>query len=160
MRRPTLYVNLLLGLLVSFWAGCSKSPDKIVNIADNDPEMLAAIAKARETLPQFWQHFERPAQGESDFSLKVSITDPHGTEHFWLRDLERKDGKIWGTIDNDPQTVTSVRRGERRVIPEADISDWTYLRGGKMVGNYTLRVLFKHMSPEEVEMYKKMLAEP
>jgi len=34
------------------------------------------------------------------------------------------------------------------------------LRNGKMVGNYTLRVLFKQMSKEEAEKYKQMLADP
>ncbi len=45
-------------------------------------------------------------------------------------------------------------------IPEADISDWLYMRNGKMVGNYTLRALFKNMSPEEVREAKKRLGEP
>ena len=43
---------------------------------------------------------------------------------------------------------------------EPDISDWFYMSGGKMVGNYTLRVLFKKMPNNEVEKYKQMLAEP
>ena len=37
--------------------------------------MNAAIAKARETLPHFWQVFEKHGRGESDFALKVKITD-------------------------------------------------------------------------------------
>ena len=44
-------------------------------------------------------------------------------------------------------------------VPEDDISDWLYMQNGKMVGNYTLRVLFKQMSASEVEKYKAMLAD-
>ncbi len=90
----------------------------------------------------------------------MQITDPHGTEHFWVNELERTDGKIHGTINNDPGIVESVKFGQRIEVPEADISDWTYMRGGKMFGNYTLRPLFKSMSKEEVEQFKAILAEP
>ena len=108
----------------------------------------------------FWQKFDHPGPGETDFSLKVAIKDSNGTEHFWLVELERKDGKILGTINNDAEIVKSVKDGDRIPIPEADISDWMYMRDGKMVGNYTVRPLFKTMAADDVEKVKKMLAEP
>ncbi len=141
------------------FTACSKR-DKVVNVQDNDPEMVAAIAKARDTLPQFWQVFEKPERGESGFSLKVKITDKKGTEHFWATGIERRDGKIRGTINNDPNIVASVKLGDRIEIPEADISDWLYVRGGKMVGNRTLVPLLKTMPEKEAAGYRKMMAEP
>jgi len=150
---------LLITGLVASLSGCSKQ-DKTVDVAEDDAEMAAAITKARDTLPQFWQTFEKREHGESDFSLKVKITDKKDTEHFWLTEIERKDGKTLGTINNDPDIVKNVKFGDRMPIPEADISDWLYMRDGKMVGNYTLRVLFKKMPMKEVEKYKKMLADP
>ena len=92
--------------------------------------------------------------------MKVKIHDKDKVEHFWVGDLERKEGKILGTINNDPDIVQNVKLGERIKVNEADISDWLYMRDGKMVGNYTLRVLFKQMTKEEVEKYKQMLADP
>ena len=88
------------------------------------------------------------------------ITDGHRTEHFWANDIERKDDKIFGTINNDPEIVKNVRMGERIEIPDAQISDWLYLRDDKMIGNYTLRVLFKQMPAKEVEYWKQRMAEP
>lgn len=122
--------------------------------------MNAAIAKARDSLTNFWQAYEKRNHGESDFSLKVKILDKEKVEHFWVGDIERKDGKIFGTINNDPDTVQNVKLGDRLAVNEADISDWLYLQNGKMVGNYTLRVLFKQMPKEEVEKYEQMLADP
>lgn len=122
--------------------------------------MKAAIAKARETLPKFWDVFDSRGPGEDDFSLKVMITDENGTEHFWVIDIERKEDQIFGTINNDPEVVGNVRMAERIQFPEEDISDWTYFRDGKMFGNYTLRALFKQLPQEEVEQYKKILADP
>ena len=141
----------------------SNSTDPIISVKSDDAEMNAAIAKARSLLPQFWQIFDKPEHGETDFSIKVEITENDQHEHFWVKDIERKDGKIFATIDNDPEVVHNVKLGQHIQVNEADISDWLYIRDGKMYGNYTLRVLFKHMDPKEAreaEQYKKMLADP
>ncbi len=134
--------------------------DKTIGVRESDAEMTAAIAKARLTLPHFWQVFDKPTRGESNFALKVKITDENGTEHFWASDIQRKDGKIIGTIDNDPGTVTIVKLGDRIEIPEADISDWSYFREKKLIGNQTVRALFSQMPAELVEQYKRILADP
>ena len=155
---PNIGCALALVLLVTM-AACSDQ-DKTIDIKPDDVEMNAAIAKARESLPQYWQVFEKRERGESDFALKVRITDKSGTEHFWANDIERREGSIKGTINNDPDIVARVKLGDRVTIPDADITDWLYMRDGKMVGNHTLRVLLKKMSSSEAEQYKKMLAEP
>jgi uncharacterized protein YegJ (DUF2314 family) len=155
--------NRWFGLAVSFALialfACSKS-DYTIDVAEDDPEMTAAIAQARATLPQFWDVFEKRERNETDFLLKVGITDKGETEYFWLKDIERLHGMLMGTIDNEPEIVGTVKLGDRIEIPEADIVDWIYKRDGKIVGNRTVRALFKHMSPEEVEQTKAMLAEP
>ena len=56
--------------------------------------------------------------------------------------------------------VKSVKMGERIEVPEEKISDWLYMRDGKMVGNYTVRPLLKTMAVEEAATVKAMLAEP
>lgn len=154
-----LRITLFLTAIVLLCA-CSRKEDGVILVADDDPDMALAIAKARETLPRFWEAFEKPGPGESDFALKVKIADAKDVEHFWLTGLERVNGKVFGTIENDPEIVHNVKLGDRIEIPEADITDWLYMRNEKMVGNQTLRVLFKQMSDSEVEFYKTKLAEP
>lgn len=156
-RTRKMFAALLL-LVVTFSSACSPR-DEVINVERDDPEMLAAIAKARGTLPQFWQAFETMEHGESNFALKVRIDDGGNTEHFWATDIEKRDGLIWGTINNDPNLVRSVKLGDRIKIPEVDISDWLYMRDGKMVGNETVKPLFKKMPPEEVERVKQMMAQ-
>jgi len=172
--KPTLFLGCLPLLLVL--TGCGRensdvaisatppksagSDDKIIPVKKDNPEMVAAIAKARSTLPQFWQTFDHPGPGDSDFSLKVRITDKSGVEHFWTTQIERKDGQIFAVINNDADIVKSVKLGDRIPVPDADISDWMYMHNGKIVGNYTLRAEFKLMPPPEVEKYKEMLADP
>lgn len=159
MKHTPRTLVALAAVLLSLFSGCSKR-DKVVNVDENDPEILAAIAKARESLPQFWQVFEDRGRGESNFALKVKITDKNGTEHFWATEIERKDGRTMATINNDPNIVSSVKLGDRIEIPEADISDWLYIRDEKMVGNETLRPLLKRMPAEEAEKLEAIMADP
>jgi uncharacterized protein YegJ (DUF2314 family) len=162
--KTKLLVILCFGFVfVAGQTSCSRhqsKDDQTISVHEDDAEMNAAIAKARCSLTNFWQIYDKRDHGESDFSLKVKIHDKDKVEHFWVVDLQRRDAKIFGTINNDPDIVQNVRIGERIEVNEAEISDWLYMRDGKMVGNYTLRVLFKQMSKEDVEKYKQMLADP
>jgi uncharacterized protein YegJ (DUF2314 family) len=160
MKRTAVSILLVEVLAVSAVACSERERDRVVMVAPDDPEMLRAIARARSTLPAFWQVFERPEHGESDFALKVLVTDKSGEEYFWVTDIARRDGKIRGTIDNDPKIVGNVKIGDRIEFSEGDISDWLYMRNGKMVGNRTVKPLFKRMPASEVERIRKMLAEP
>lgn len=159
MNRIPTTVVALVAICCSLLTACSERDD-VFKVESDDPAMVAAIAKAREALPQFWLVFDKRERGESDFALKVRITDKRGTEHFWVTDIERRDGRTMGTIDNDPNVVASVKLGDRIEIPEADISDWLYIRDGKMVGNETLKPLLKQMTAAEAEKLKRMMADP
>ena len=159
MKNGFTFGLVVLGIVLLSLTACSKR-DKTISVEDDNAEMNAAIAKARETLPQFWQVFAKPERGESDFALKVKITDSNGTEHFWANEIKREDGKITATINNDPNIVKTVKLGSRIELPEGDISDWMYMRDGKMVGNHTLKPLLKHMSDDDVDKLKSLMADP
>jgi uncharacterized protein YegJ (DUF2314 family) len=132
----------------------------VIDVAADDAEMNAAISQARDSLAHFWSTFEAPNRGESDFALKVRIEDREAVEHFWVTDLRREGGRTYGLIGNEPNSVTTVRFGEEIEIPEGDVTDWLYMREGKMVGNFTLPPLFKQMPAAEVERLRSMMADP
>ena len=159
MKRTAQIALLLVAVVVTLLTACSKR-DKVVGIGDDDPEMAAAIPKARQTLPQFWQVFDKREHGESNFVLVVRITDKGRIEPFFATDFERRDGKTMVTISNAPKIVASVKLGDRIEIPEADITDWQYMRDGKYVGMTTFKVWFKRMPADQVEQAKKMMADP
>jgi uncharacterized protein YegJ (DUF2314 family) len=139
---------------------CGTPDDRTISVSANDAEMNLAISKARQALPEFWQVFESRKNGESDFCLKVRIEDSSGTEHFWAINIRRENGKIWGEIGNDANIVKSVKLGDQVPITESDISDWLYMRNGKIVGNFTVRPLLKSMSEEEAQHTRSLLADP
>jgi len=153
-----LYLYIVLVLLTLLTA-CSKRA-QVVGIGDDDPEMAAAIAQARQTLPHFWQVFDKREHGESNFVLVVRITDNGRIEHFFTTDFERRDGKTMVTISNAPKIVASVKAGDQVEIPPTDITDWSYMRDGKYVGLRTLKPRLRRMPAADVEQVKRMMADP
>jgi uncharacterized protein YegJ (DUF2314 family) len=132
-----------------------------IRIPNQDREMEEAKTKARATLGHFWERLAKPGPNEDGFAIKVAL--PYGrnnTEHIWANDVWRKDGKISAVINNVPRDVKTVRLGQRIDVSEGQISDWTYMRADKMVGNYTMRPLLKRMPPQDAARYRAMLAEP
>ncbi len=134
--------------------------DRTINIPSQDPEMNAAIEKARKTLPLFWSKFANPGPGESRFALKVRIGDDNRGEHFWVINIERKGDAIYGTINNEPEYIKTVVNGQRIKIDPAQITDWLYMHNGKMVGNETIRPLLSRMPKRQADAFRAMLENP
>ena len=53
--------------------------------------------------------------------------------------------------------MKTVKLGQRYSFTRKEISDWSYIAGGKMHGNYTLRVALESMPKEEAEALKKRI---
>jgi uncharacterized protein YegJ (DUF2314 family) len=161
-RLKTLLGALLLASVLAIGSAASPglAEDQVINVPSQDAAMNAAIAKARAGLPAFWTAIAEPAPGTESYAIKVRISEGDKVEHFWASDVQRQDGRITAVIANEPQIVGTVRVGQRIEVPEADISDWMYMRKGKIVGNETLRVLLGYMSADEAAQWKAMLEEP
>ena len=134
--------------------------DKTIRYRTGDPQMAAAIKKAHATIATFWAAKTSPSAGVSGFALKVAVTEPNNehTEHFWLINIRKEaDGKLSGEINNDPNHIKSVKLGQRYVFPPEKISDWMFLRKGKIVGAWTLRVMIKRMPRRQADYFRNRL---
>ena len=154
-------------VLAGFAAAAPDRPvetkDKTIVYRAGDPEMAAAVEKARQTLPDFWRMFAAPEGDVGQFALKVAVGDPgvNITEHFWLGSLKTlDDGRIEGTINNVPNHVKSVKHGQRYAFKTDDITDWMFYRRGKIVGGHTIRPLLKRLSKERADQIRLMLEDP
>lgn len=54
----------------------------------------------------------------------------------------------------------NVQFGQKWTVKKEDISDWMFMRDGKMHGNYTMRPLLKTMPEREAAQFRSILAEP
>jgi uncharacterized protein YegJ (DUF2314 family) len=149
---------LLMCLCCSACSERGGKPDTLIESGYDEQEMEAAVVRARKEVESFIAELSKP-NGENH-AVKMPITDNGKTEHFWLIDVSYRNGQFEGTINNEPGMVANVRMGERRKVKKTELSDWMYMRGGKMYGNYTMRPLLATMPEEEAEQYRSILANP
>ena len=159
MRR-WIFVLPVVALLC---AGCSQPvavsnvQDRVVNVSRNDASMNAAMETARKTVGKFTAALANPKSTHSGFAVKMPISDGSETEHFWLSNVTF-DGKLFhGNINNEPETVKTVKLGQAMTLTQTQMSDWMYLENGKLVGGYTIRVLRDVMTPAERAEFDKTM---
>jgi uncharacterized protein YegJ (DUF2314 family) len=125
--------------------------DQTFWVPKDDPDMAAAMRKARESLPAFLALARSPRPSTTAFAVKVGIRDKAVVEYFWISPFVAKDGRYSGTIDNDPDTVKTIKLGDTISFDEREIVDWLYLDGGRLKGNFTMCVMLKRSPRAEAE---------
>jgi uncharacterized protein YegJ (DUF2314 family) len=134
----------------------------IVDIANGNPEMAAAIVKARATLPAFWASWEAPKASETGFSLKVRFpTRGTNAEHIWMAEVKKlPDGRYSARFANQPRDLPGKRVGDQVEFAQADISDWMFMRNGKIVGGETIKPLLKSMPKADADALRARMETP
>jgi uncharacterized protein YegJ (DUF2314 family) len=134
----------------------------VIDVRTGDPEMNAAIAQGRATLPKFWASYEAPQSSETGHSLKVRF--PYGSnngEHIWMAEVKKiADGRYSGRFANAPRHLPGKRAGDLIEFGEADISDWMYLRNGKIVGGETIKPMLKLMTKADADALRARMETP
>lgn len=150
--------KILLPILAVFiiLCGCNReSDDPVVEVQASNEKMNAAMDHARETVNVFIERLTNPQPSDSEFGVKVKIQDGENVEFLWVSDISFADGAFSGNIANDPQSVKNVRFGQKVSVKSDEISDWKYLDNGKMIGNFTMRVLLEYIPPEQAKAIRE-----
>lgn len=148
--------------LLCLTAACGQSGgvhDRAVAVATDDAAMNEAMDKARQTLPDFLAKADNPPAGTSNYALKVKIEDENGVEHFWVTPFLKTENGFTGVINNEPATVRSVRLGQSYAFSPDEVSDWMYMKDGKIHGGYTIRAMLPTLTKKEASQMRAMLAE-
>ena len=134
----------------------------VIDLSSGNAEMNAAIAKGRATLPTFWASYEAPKPSETGHSLKVRFANPKNNgEHIWMADVKKTaDGGYSGRFANAPRDLPGKKAGEVALFKEADISDWMFMRNGKIVGGETIRPLLKSLPKSDADALRARLESP
>jgi len=159
-------VAAVLALITPPWAapmaqhGSDRSP--VVNVPNSNPEMAAAIAKARATLPMFWASYEAPKTTETGHSLKVRFANPRNDgEHIWMAEVKKlAGGRYSGRFANQPRDLPGKHAGDLVEFTEADISDWMFMRNDKIVGGETIKPLLKSMPKADADALRARMETP
>jgi len=163
--RPALLASIT-SLMARFAGGTKDRPatGETIFVAKDDPQIVAAIAQARETLPIFWRLCEAPPAGYSAFALNVALPATQGgAESIWVVDVMREaDGACCGRL-NRPRDLGSLQGGSPVAFNDDQITDWQYEKGGKLYGHFASRAMMdrwnaaqraeglEHFAPQPLE---------
>jgi uncharacterized protein YegJ (DUF2314 family) len=134
----------------------------VVKVTSADADMNAAIARARDTLPTFWASFDAPKPSETGHGLKVRFAvSPDRFEHIWMSEVEKlPDGNFSGRFANQPSDLPGKNEGDQVEFKQVDITDWLFIRNGKVVGGETIKLLLKSMPKEEADAMRAQMEQP
>lgn len=132
------------------------NPD-VVYFDDDDELMDRAIMKAKETYQAIIDALESDDLTARGYSIKKRYEAGDGYEHLWISDV-KWDGQIFtGKIGNEPVNVKGVVLGQPVEVKPEELTDWMYIREGKLIGGYTLRVVMSQYPPAEREAMQKQM---
>ena len=135
----------------------AKSPGApgYLQVQNGDKAMAGAVDHARQTLGFFVAALKAQRPDTRDYEIKSTFVDGDQVEHIWIGEVSW-DGKLFhGRINNKPLAVHNVRLGQRITLEPRKVSDWMFLKDGKLMGGYTTRVLYARLSPEQKAEFAK-----
>ncbi|MBW7974322.1 DUF2314 domain-containing protein [Bradyrhizobium sp. BR 10289] len=138
-----------------------EAADWVIRVADTDPEMNAAIARARATLPVFWASYNAPKRTETEHTLKVRFQTAGDDEYIWVSDVKKLPGGDYAARFADtPRNLPGKRFGDLTEFKDADISDWMFMRNDKIVGGETIKPLLKSMPKPDADALRARMEQP
>jgi uncharacterized protein YegJ (DUF2314 family) len=126
------------------------SSETIAIVQKDDLEMNKAISSARTSFPQFLNVFKSNCDGCKNFSVKMRFSyGQNKGEHIWLDHLYFEKDKFAGVIANTPENIDWIKFGDTVEVKRDSLSDWMYIKNGKLVGGFTIKVTYNRMSEKE-----------
>jgi len=124
-------------------------------VSDDDRQMDRAIENAQRTLGFFIAALKAKKNGDTVFEIKKGFIDGDKVEHLWIKRVIYDGKNFHGQIDNRPNEVNNVHLGQRVTVAPKAVTDWMFLKDGKLIGAYTTRVLYARLSPEDKAEFDK-----
>lgn len=159
MIRPILLVcAVLCGSLL--FSGCKDKEMEARRVAlreimhgnTPDPDIKAAIEKARATVGEFVAALQKPAPGQDKFLVRKIFPAAGGKQQIlWVNKLSYDGKLLHGKLDdNTVQPGNNVATDGLVSFPPSEVADWMFNDNGKAAGGWMLRA-FKKKFPEEWE---------
>lgn len=150
--------RLVIGALAVLMLATAPAFAQITSVSPENKAAIAAIEKAKATLPVFFERLANPQPGDDGFLIKIRYdTKNGGDEHIWAKDVVKDGDTVLATIDNVPGEIPNLAKGQRVTVPISQVTDWLYSRDGKYRGAYTVRALLPFMTTQQAAEMRKRL---
>jgi len=138
--------------------------DPVVLFETNDPQMAAARAEARDSLPIFLENVLQP-DGLSRDGASVKVAMPTGREsgmgieNIWVGPFLTLDGQDFaGLLANEPNALDGLAYGDKVAFDRDMIVDWSFAaEDGTLYGNYTTRLVVERLPSFEARPIRERL---
>lgn len=126
----------------------------VIEVPDDAPEMLKAVAEAKQRWSEFIAAFE--AQAGTNFAVKAPITRDEQTEFIWIEVTAIENGVIFGKLANEPMSLAGLELGSRVRTTEDALNDWGYMNSAdEFVGGFTVKAVVEASKKLQKERRRK-----
>lgn len=148
-RKLHLTASLIACLVLI--ASCASSPS-IEGTPVTDEEFDAAVKEAHGTLGTLRSALLSPRESYIFVGLKVRFTGRGEYEDIWTEPVDYFEG-YFTTRMIDGVLLNSNSNADRLVsVSLSDVIDWVIVEeDGNLIGGYTIKLSYEHMTPEEKE---------
>ena len=110
--------------------------------------------EARRTLPFFFQDLAK-ADGESTnhsikYPFKAKASSGIAMEQVWLTNIQFNKGTYYGVITSTPRYLNGMRKGKKVSFNPGEITDWMYIKNGKITGGLSIQYLLEQIPENEL----------
>lgn len=126
----------------------SAAQDATIAVPAGDPEMAAAVARARAGLPVFFGHATAPGPDEGGFMVKYDLGPAGVSEFIWAEVISHRGDVTTARLLNAPRAA-GFTQGQQVGVLDNQVVDWAYWNAGTLMGGATMRVLIARMPAAE-----------
>ncbi len=110
-----------------------------------DPELNAAMDKARDRVGKFVKNFVAQQPEQSHFAVKKLYVDGDTEDLLWLVDLEFDGVEFKGKLRNGSKLLDGLNKDDPAHVSVEALADWMFIEDGELVGGYTIRMKFDQL---------------
>lgn len=151
-----LQFTMVLLVLILLVTSCA-SPSPLAGTPVTDEELNAAIEQAHATLNTLRQALLAPKSTYEFVGVKIRFRTEGGEiDDHWTEPVDYFEGiftiRLLEGLTYEPNQHTNRTLN----VPLRDVVDWVIVeQDGTLIGGYTIRLTYEHMTPSEQEVFLK-----
>ncbi len=150
-RRFQLKILLFVGVILI--SSCSSASPTSIPPA-TDEEFDAAVAEAHNTLETVRKALLSPKPSYTFIGLKIRVFGDSNFEDIWTEPVDYFNGAFTTQMVEGVSLDKGFHPDNLVRVPVEDVIDWMIVEDdGNLIGGYTIRLAYQHMTPEEQEEF-------
>jgi uncharacterized protein YegJ (DUF2314 family) len=153
----SLQLKILFLLLLLFGVSCQPAaPQKSTPVSEE--ELDAAIEQAHGSIKTLFQAMLAPKPSYDFLGLKVRFSTQDGSyDDNWVEPVDFYDGEFTIRMMDGLTYNTNLHTDHTLQVPMKKVVDWMIVeKDGTLIGGYTIRLAYEHMSPEEKKEFLRV----